>query len=164
MYDELRTFVLLKYEILTSNPDTWKRCEATYPASVKQKWAASCASDVEHHAKGYPDAEECIRIAKLYRNGAATLEELEKARSRASGNLEGASAESAAAAYYAAGAFQVAAAAYYAAAAAAAADVAYYFSTIQEDMWKLYISWLIEELCEYELQIGGGSSDTQLLA
>jgi len=79
MNDDIKTFVLLKYEILTSDYDTWDRCEPTYPAEVKTKWAWRCAADVEHIAKGYPEAEECIRVAKLCRDGKATIKELNKA-------------------------------------------------------------------------------------
>jgi len=149
MDDENEVFVLLKYEILTSDTSTWKRCEATYPASVKKKWAWRCASDVEHLTKGYPEAEECIRIAKLYRDGAATIKELSKAWREV---------PCADAAYHAAfAAYYASAAAYYAGYHAAGVDLAaasaYYAAAIdteREEKWDLYIEWLIEELCEYE--------------
>jgi len=172
MDDDIKTFILLKYEILTSNSDTWKRCEATYPDSVKSKWAWRCASDVEHHAKGYPEAEKCIRIAKLYRDGKATMEELKKAWNKVPYTVRSASyytattAKAAYAAYRAATAYYAASAAYayYAASAAYAhaayyasdatayhaVDSAYYAGSAKEEKWNLYIGWLIEELCEYE--------------
>ena len=75
---DIKTFVLLKYKILTSDSSTWHLCD-TYPESVRKSWAWRCASDVEDLAKGHKKAEECIRIAKLYRDGLATEEELDKA-------------------------------------------------------------------------------------
>jgi len=101
--NDIETFVRLKYEILTSAPDsdTWKRCCDTYPASVKSKWAWRCAADVEHLAGGHPKAEKCIRIAKLYReDGAkATLEKLKKAWREVPYSADYAGAYHAAAAY-----------------------------------------------------------------
>ena len=73
--NDIKSFVLLKYEIITSDQSTWDRLEK-YPDSVKSKWAWRCAADVEHLAQGYPEAEECIRVAKAYRDGKATKEEL----------------------------------------------------------------------------------------
>jgi len=147
--NELKTFVLLKYEILTSDSDTWKRCEDTYPESVKSNWAWRCAAEVEHLANGYPEAEEFIRIAKLYRDGKATMEELEKAWNKVQYAVDAAYYyEAAAAAYYAADAVY-----YYASSAARGVDAAYHCDATvaeQEEKWKLYISWLIEELCAYE--------------
>jgi len=148
--NDIKTFVLLKYEILTSDSDTWNRCEATYPDSVKQKWAWRCAADVEHLAtKGHhPEAEECIRIAKLYRDGKATIKELDKAWLDVP--LFGA-------AYYATcaacAAYNAAKAAY----AASSADAAFATTSTfeREEKWKLYIGWLIEELCEYESNHNG---------
>jgi len=145
--NELKTFVLLKYEILTSDSDTWERCESTYPVSVKSKWAVRCAADTEHLAKGHSKAEECIRITKLYRNGAATLEELNKLWNDLSlYNSTDVVAYHAAYAYYYA--INHAGHTHYAGAAYNAASAA--FSAMQEEKWKLYIGWLIEELCEYE--------------
>jgi len=143
MNNELKTFVLLKYEILTSDTSTWERCEATYPVSVKSKWAWRCAADVEHLAKGHhTKQEECIRIAKLYRGGGkATIEELNKAW-REFPHSAGGRRRAAVAAYY------------------AVAITAYHATTIttttasaiinREEKWAMYIGWLIEELCEYE--------------
>jgi len=139
MDDELKTFVLLKYEILTSDSDTWKRCEAKYPASVKQKWAWRCVDDIEHLAKGHPEAEECIRISKLCRDGKATMEELDKAWDDVPW--------SPATAYHAT-TTAVAAATYHAANPYAFAT--YYAAAEREEKWAMYIEWLIEELCEYE--------------
>jgi len=147
--DDIKTFVLLKYEILTYEKSTWHLCN-TYPPEVNSKWAWRCAGDVEHLAKGNKEAEECIRVAKLYRDGLATRKELDKA-------WLAAAAYSAAyyAAYYAAYSAYYAAysAAYYAAYSAysaAAAASATTTVTVKEEKWNLYISWLIEELCEYE--------------
>jgi hypothetical protein len=141
--NDIKTFVLLKYEILTSDADTWHLCD-TYPAEVRSRWAWRCAADVEHLAKGYPKAEECIRVAKLYRDGLANKEELDKAWCAANASAN---------AYaYAAATYQAAHYAYYAAYAAAHAANAYVHASAyaKEEKWKLYISWLIEELCEWE--------------
>jgi len=133
--DEQKVFVRLRYSIPTDFSD-WKRCEATYPESVKSKWAWRCAADVEHLAtKGHhPEAEECIRIAKLYRDGKATIKELDKAWR----DVPYADTASYAASY---------------AAASCATSASYHAATSainREKKWKLYIKWLIEELCEYE--------------
>ena len=141
---DTKTFVLLKYKILTSDDSTWHLCE-TYPESVRKAWAWRCAEDVEHFAKGYSGAEEFIRIAKLYRDGLATQKELDKAWHEVPYPTS---------AYHAANA-AYAQSAYYAAAANHAAYAAYragncYPHNQGEEKWKLYISWLIEELCEYE--------------
>jgi len=123
--DDVKTFVLLKYEILTSDRNTWHLCD-TYPEEVRSKWAWRCANDVEHLAKGNKRAEECIRVAKLYRDGLATRKELDKAWN---------------AAYY-----------YSSASTASSAYHAAYASTAsRKEKWNLYIGWLIEELCNYEL-------------
>jgi len=140
---DIKTFVALKYSILTSDESTWHLCD-TYPAEVRKSWAWRCAEDVEHLATT-KESKEMYRVARLYRDGLATKEELNKAY-----YTQGA----AYAAYYAAYA------AYYAAYAAAAhtayayACAAYYATTAtaKEEKWKLYISWLVEELCKYEEQ------------
>ena len=148
MNTDIKSFVLLKYEILTSNQNTWDRCCETYPESVKSKWAWRCAADVEHLAKGYKEAEECIRVAKLCRDGLATKEELNKVWDATHATTHATRAAYAAtfagAAYAAtfAGAASAAYAAYYAAYATYAGQ--------RDEKWKLYISWLIEELSEYE--------------
>jgi len=157
--NEIETFVRLKYEILTPNSDTWERCEATYPASVKSKWAWRCATDVEHLAEGYPEAEKCIAVAKLYRDGKATMKELKKAWNKVLDSDAFGGDASSYAAYYASVATYRAAAvhagdasdagSYAAYRAAAAHDHAAAISN-REEKWKLYIEWLIEELCEYE--------------
>ena len=140
---DIKTFVALKYSILTSDESTWHLCD-TYPAEVRKLWAWRCAEDVEFLATT-KESKEVYRVARLYRDGLATKEELNKAYY---------SYDAAYAAYYAAYA------AYYAAYAAAAhtayayACAAYYATTAtaKEEKWKLYISWLVEELCKYEEQ------------
>jgi len=139
MSDDIKAFVLLKYEILTSDRSTWPSCEATYPVSVKSKWAWRCAADVEHLATGHPEAEECIRIAKLYRDGKATMEKLDKAWNKVPYSAV------ASASYYTA-----ATASYYAATSTTGARAVRAAISNREERWKLYIGWLIEELCEYE--------------
>ena len=164
---DIKSFVLLKYEILTSNSSTWDLCE-TYPPEVRSKWAWRCAADVEHLAKGHKEAEECIRVAKLYRDGLATKEELNKAWNAVPYAANGAGAyavrgaASAHSATYRGSAYSAYAthayyAATYAASGANSAHAAYYatyyaayYAGQRDEKWKLYISWLIEELCEYE--------------
>jgi len=147
--NDIKTFVLLKYEILTSDRNTWHLCN-TYPPEVNSKWAWRCAGDVEHLAKGHKEAEECIRVAKLYQDGLATKEELKRAWT--SFTAATASYHAAYYAYYAATAAYYAATADYAATAEAAYYAAYYAAT-EGEKWNLYISWLIEELCIYESQL-----------
>jgi len=158
MDNDIETFVRLKYEILTSDSDTWERCEASYPGSVKKKWAARCAADVEHLVKGYPKAEKCIKIAKLYRDGKATITELKKAWHDvpvATNHAAEAAAHAAYSTYHAAYSTYHHTAATYATYATYAADDATSAAddatgAVREEKWKLYIGWLIEELCEYE--------------
>ena len=143
MNNDTKSFVLLKYEILTSNQNTWHLCK-TYPESVKSKWAWRCAADVEHLAKGHKEAEECIRVAKLYRDGLATKEELNKAWNAATWHAAHAT-------YATHAAYAATHATTHATRAAYAAYYATHAASSQRDgKWKLYISWLIEELCEYE--------------
>jgi len=150
---DIKTFVALKYSILTSDESTWHLCD-TYPAEVRKSWAWRCAEDVEHLATT-KESKEMYRVARLYRDGLATKEELNNAYYAYYANIDAATANYAAyAAYYAANA------AYHAAYAAAAhtayayACAAYYATTAtaKEEKWKLYISWLVEELCKYEEQ------------
>jgi hypothetical protein len=136
-------FAKLKYEILSKDSNTWHLCK-TYPLEVRRKWAWRCAADVEHLAKGYPEAEECIRVAKAYRDGLATLEELSNAdravyyASVCYGSITSPCTNSPRAAYYAA--LATGRAAYHAAKA----------TSCQEEKWNMYIDWLIEELCNWE--------------
>jgi len=143
--DDIKTFVLLKYKILTSDRNTWHLCD-TYPVEVNSKWAWRCAGDVEHLARGYLKAEKCVRIAKLYRDGKATKEELDKVW------LAAYYAASTSSAYYAATASAYSAAFAMAAFAVHAASNAFdaAIAAAYKEKWNLYIEWLIEELCEYE--------------
>jgi len=146
--DDIKTFVLLKYEILTSDSNTWHLC-GTYPDEVRSKWAWRCAADVEHLANGNNGAMECIRVAKLYRDGLATKDELKQA-------WYSADAANYPAAYYAYTAAYSATQSYYAvtadeaASATEAANVNAGYGHKAEEKWNLYIEWLIEELCGYE--------------
>ena len=140
MNNEIKTFVLLKYPMITSDQDTWHLCEK-YPESVNKKWALRCARDVEHLDKA-GRAKKCNDLNERYQNGETELlEELKKAADAA---LHASTpVDAAAAAYYA----------NYAAYTASRANATYcaaYIATDREEKWKLYIQWLIEELCEYE--------------
>ena len=139
--NNIKTFVLLKYEIITEDENTWHLCD-TYPLEVKKKWAWRCADDVAHLAKGYKEAEECIRVAKLYSGGLATKEELDNAYNAAYHAAYHA-------AYYAT---RAAYAAHYAAHCAARAAYCAVVATGNTNpvLMKKYIDWLIEELCKHE--------------
>ena len=133
--NDIKSFVLLKYPMITSNSDTWDRAEK-YPESVNKRWALRCARDVEH-LDVTSKSKRCNDLTERYINGEIeVLEELKKAADAAHYADAAAYAASAYAAYHAAYS------AYYAA--------AYYSAANQEEKWKLYIDWLIEELCEYE--------------
>ena len=147
--NDIKSFVLLKYQILTSDKSTWHLCD-TYPAEVRKSWVWRCAEDVEHLATT-KESKEVYRVARLYRDRLVTKEELDKAHYAANAAYHTAYRAAYATAYYAAYAAYAANAAYaayraaYAAAKATAKATAAY-----EDKWKLYISWLVEELCKYE--------------
>lgn len=76
---DTETLVKLKYQLITSNEESWHLCK-TYPAEVRSKWAWRCAEDVEHLADGHEAAMECIRVAKAFRDGLASEEELARCR------------------------------------------------------------------------------------
>jgi hypothetical protein len=150
--NDIKTFVLLKYEIITADSNTWHLCD-TYPAEIKSKWGWRIADDVEHFAKGYPAAEECIRVAKAYRDGVATQDELNMAWSHTKQTNTGAHCNAA----YTATAERHGGpvVAYWAARISYQMRGGTYaeYEAVRQEKWKLYISWLIEELCEYETNI-----------
>jgi hypothetical protein len=146
--NDIKSFVLLKYEILSSNSGTWDLCK-TYPIEVQRKWAWRCVEDAEYLVIGYPKSQECIRLAKAYRDGTATKEELDEAYDMAmqDSNIGFWIANSS---YHAAHVSL----AYHSNSAHGVCSV--HYATIgvdyPEEKWKLYIDWLIEELCEWELK------------
>src|ERR1035437_1053681 len=86
-----KTFNALRYE-LPMLPVEFTReartkvdslCD-TYPESVVTNWKWRCAGDVEHLADGHPEAMKCITVAKKYRDGLATKEEVVVALAAAS--------------------------------------------------------------------------------
>ena len=136
VYTDIKSFVLLKYPMITSDRSTWHLCEK-YPESVNKKWALRCARDVEH-LDDTGKSKKCNDLNERYQAGEiGLLGELKKAADAAHYGTS--------AAYYSA--YYAAYTAYYAAKTAAytAAN-----ATDREEKWKLYISWLIDELCEYE--------------
>lgn len=139
MQSDIKAFVLLKYKILTSDPDTWELCN-TYPLEVKNKWAWRCAESVEHFAERYKSAEKLIRVSKSYRDGLATRAELENANICISHNHTAYS-------YAATSCYYAAISLHYSSVNVAAAVAG---KATRDEKWKLYIEWLIEELCEYE--------------
>ena len=151
VYTDIKSFVLLKYPMITSDRSTWHLCEK-YPESVNKKWALRCARDVEHLDKT-GKSKRCNDLNERYQAGEIeVLEELKKAAAY--------TAYAAYAAYAYAAAYTAADAAYSAHSAYTAYTyTAYYSATYytgaygnREEKWKLYISWLIEELCEYEVR------------
>ena len=145
MNTDIKSFVLLKYPMITSDKSTWDRLK-TYPESVKKKWILRCARDVEHLDKT-GKSKRCNDLNERYINGEIeVLVELKKAAADAAHYANTAYYS----AYHAATTANTACAAYHA--AYYAAYHAYHAAGVQEEKWKLYISWLIEELCEYEIK------------
>jgi len=161
---DIGSFVALKYQLPTES--NFLRTELgkchellnTYPIEVTKSWAWRCAEDVEHLATT-SESKEVYRIARLFRDGLATEEELEKAWSAQAVTGHATTAAAGHAATYAAGhattaaAGHAAVAATYAARSAArvaapAAHVAY--NAEQDKKWNQYRDWLIEELCKWE--------------
>jgi hypothetical protein len=114
-------------------------------------------------AKGFPSAEKCIEVAKRYRDGLATKEELANAAADLPWDTEGvglnananANANDAAlTAFSANDATYDAYGATWAAAKAATVTAprigAGTHAGAVVAKWKLYIGWLWEELCEWE--------------
>jgi hypothetical protein len=129
---EIELFVRLKYEIPIRFDLSSHSFFDAYPAEVNKKWAWRCVTDAEYLASGYPEAEECIRLAKAYRDGLATKDELAKAWLITS-NPGALSAYYTAIGDYGSGANFAAG------------------NRDPENLWKLYIKWLIEELYEWEI-------------
>ena len=78
MDTNIKSFVLLKYEILSNDSNTWHLCEK-YPDSVNKKWALRCARDVEHLDKT-GKSKRCNDLNERYQAGEIeVLEELKKA-------------------------------------------------------------------------------------
>jgi hypothetical protein len=148
-----QTFVALKYQLPTADNfrrDNLPKCQEllnTYPGEVVSNWAWRCAEDVEHLATT-PETKEMYRIARLFRAGKATREELDKAWSAAHAAYY-AAYHAAFTAYHAAFAYHAACAAYTYAAPAAAYHAAYAGTKDENIKWALYRTWLIEELSNY---------------
>jgi len=150
--NEIETFVRLKYELpsedLSPSHINNHTVVASYPKEVKQKWAWRMAEEAECFHCGNPKIVECIKIAKLYRDGKATMKKLDKAWDDAQRTY----GDTAAYAYYLAAQHNITY--YYASMTAEAALNAHGHNTTDRwgvyPEWKMYIGWLIEELCEYE--------------
>jgi hypothetical protein len=142
--NDVNSFVKLKYEILTSDNNTWHLCE-TYPHRVRVKWALRCVKDVMHLASHIPEVATCIETIEKWLDGKASDEEVKRAADAA--------AYAAYAAAYAAYAATYAGDAAYAAYAAAFAASAYSDTSYATNAakWDLYIKWLIEELADWEM-------------
>lgn len=136
--DDIRSFVLLKYKMITSNDNSWSLAEA-YPIEIRRNWAWRCAEDVEHLAKGNLYAEKLIAAAKDFRRGKISYDYLKNAWWNTSN--------------------EAALAHYYIYHEKDTVDIhAVYFAVCAQNkseekdkiIWNKYIDWLIEELSEYE--------------
>lgn len=142
MDNSTKSFVLIKYEILTSNDNSWYLCK-TYPKEALTKWCRRCTEDVEHFAIGVSQAEKFISIVKKYYSGFVTDNEVYHARENCLYSLPTAAFATVNSFYSSIDSNCYSP--YYAAVAH------YYGNNIGPDeKWKQYINWLIEELCEYE--------------
>jgi hypothetical protein len=78
------TFIALKYQLPTETNFIYGQNKKnqellnTYPEEVVKTWAWRCAEDVEYRAIT-AEAKEVYRVARLFRAGMATKEELDKA-------------------------------------------------------------------------------------
>lgn len=127
--------IRLKYNILTSRPDTWTRIN-TYPYSALSKWLWRCANSVECFAKSEP-GKILIFAAKDFRQGKITLRELDRQfniyRTVTSNSYDPAVLSS-----YRATRTSIL--------SVDLADQCW----IGQTKWPLYITWLIEELALYD--------------
>jgi hypothetical protein len=145
MQSDIKAFVLLKYKILTSDPDTWELCN-TYPPEVRSKWIWRCIIDLEFLVDEYSSAKNCIAVAKKHRDGLATQEEFNIAYKDAIDP------------YSVKRVRRICGAVNYALFSDAENAIRSLYKIHytkcgkipQPLKWKLYIEWLIEELCEYE--------------
>jgi len=152
--DDIRTFVALKYQLITRDLVTWHINE-TYPPAVRSAWAWRCADDVRHFATENPAAKLCVDTAKRYRDGLTNKEDMESSSNYSSKLVifGGTEYHAAYAAYYAAlsshnntdnsNIWAVVHAAH-----AMTKSINTRFTT--HGIWELYISWLVEELCKWE--------------
>jgi len=174
MTDDIKAFVLMKYEIPNDSSE-WESCAAKFPEEVKSKWAWRCVEAIEHFTEvefesevRWPEAIECIRISKLYRDGKATMGELDKAWNKVRDEYDNylschtqyfvaqMAVDAALGEYYDVG--DTGTSCY----AISDEDIRTIKSDMefdfelgvrQEEYWEVYIEWLTEELCEYEQSI-----------
>lgn len=158
MMSDTHTLIRLKYEVITSDRNTWYFLD-TYPKEVKLKWAWRCVADVEHLAKKHAAAKKCIQMAKDFRDRKVTLEELNAAYSTALLSVreyvspDGAPMRDATIAARAAASI-----AYHRDDILVASSVADIVSDVANialgsaitTKWNQYIEWLVEELIAYE--------------
>lgn len=144
--NDIKSFVLLKYKMITYDYNTWGFC-SSYPRPVLEKWMHRCAKDVENVVKNGL-GKKCIHVAKLCSKKLATKEDLDIAWS----NFYRSEHESIE--YYAVAAHYNAAFCYfhrdqldvYPECAYSAAETV----STHEIKFNEYVEWLIEELCNYE--------------
>jgi len=157
--DDIKTFVALKYQIITAESRNPLTLCGTYPVEVRVAWSRRCAADVEHLSKGHISAERAIIASKKYKDGLINLDELEEYAVRVS------SFGDSRAPYHAANSALHAAVSKedvhvsFAAIASgqsvnsyAAVVHAVLAASLEEShgKWNLYTNWLFEELCKWE--------------
>lgn len=146
--NDIKSFVMIKYKIITSDTTTWDICD-TYPDSVKINWAWRCAYDAEHLVIKLGDLT-LVDIAKKYKDGFATHGELMHARDYKTTGYN----HAAYAFFYAAICLESSTDNYTVCAVSNAAHALSgdpgFANDKFEEKFDQYIKWLIEELCEYE--------------
>lgn len=138
MHNDIKSFVLLKYKILTHDNETWHLSD-TYPIEVRNKWSQRCAEDVEHLSNNHT-VKTYINVSKQYKQGLVDFDKYIIALNNLNNDHMLSPVMSAYYAYVCSDKVAV-----YAVSYAASGDI---------NNWNLYISWLIEELCEYENKHG----------
>lgn len=73
--DDSRTFVKLKYQILTSDKTTWHLCK-TYPHRVLVKWAMRCIIGTPHPIFKNINTKIILNYARLWLDGRVSDEEI----------------------------------------------------------------------------------------
>lgn len=147
MYKQDKTLILLKYQIITPDIETWHLCE-TYPIECLKRWTRKIVKETEHFVKGYRLLENFVQAAKDFDNGKITIDHLDLAWGSVSSTTN-------AKAFYTALAFYTSVHPCYNF-ARNKPHTAYYSvmchvdSDKSSESWKQYIEWLVEELYEYE--------------
>lgn len=150
--DSQKSFVTLKYSILSRDTDTWYLAES-YPGEVRERWAWRCALDAEYLAINCPIAQHCIHAAKLYKGRYILRDQLSAAATQMKTlkSLDSIDACNAGYAFYYASYYDVKSIDY----AKYAVYTAFYASTYSpthHSIFSKYVDWLVEELCIWEYE------------